>query len=67
MELNGGSWNKIANLLFVDNPVGTGFSHTEEGGLSHELADMANQFIVFLTHWFQLFPEYENNEVRNPE
>ena len=67
MELNGGSWNQIANLLFVDNPVGTGFSHVDEDGLLHELSDMAEQFIIFMTHWFQLFPAYEHNEVRSLE
>ena len=25
------SWARNANLLFVDNPVGTGFSYVEEG------------------------------------
>lgn len=63
LEYNNGSWDEFANLLFVDNPVGTGFSYVNPDGYLHELEGMAQQFIVFLTRWFALFPEYEQNDV----
>ncbi|KIY63529.1 serine carboxypeptidase [Cylindrobasidium torrendii FP15055 ss-10] len=39
VELNPWSWNTNANLLFIDQPVGVGFSHgTTEVGTSQEAA-----------------------------
>ncbi|KAF2086090.1 pheromone-processing carboxypeptidase KEX1 [Saccharata proteae CBS 121410] len=58
LEYNNGSWDEFANLLFVDNPVGTGFSYVDTNAYLHELNEMADQFIVFLEKWFALFPEY---------
>ena len=32
-------WHKEANLLYVDNPIGTGFSHNSDGLQSNSFAD----------------------------
>jgi hypothetical protein len=63
LEINNGSWNEFANLLFVDNPVGTGFSYVDTNAYVHELDDMANQFVQFLEKFYALFPEYEHDDV----
>lgn len=63
LEYNEGSWNEFANLLFVDNPVGTGFSYVNTDSYLRELDEMADQFITFLDKWFKLFPEYEHDDV----
>ncbi|KAK2865236.1 Cell death protease [Arthroderma sp. PD_2] len=60
---NEGSWDEFANLLFVDQPVGTGFSYVSTDSYVHELSPMAEQFVVFLDRWFKLFPEYENDDI----
>lgn len=60
---NNGSWNEFANVMFVDNPVGTGFSYVNTDSYVHELDEMAAQFMVFLEKWFALFPEYEHDDV----
>ena len=60
---NEGSWDEFANLLFVDNPVGTGFSYVDTNSFLHELPEMADQFIIFLEKWFAIFPEYEHDDV----
>lgn len=60
---NNGSWNEFANLLFVDNPVGTGFSFVDTNSFVHELDTMAEQFIRFLDGFFALFPEYDRDDV----
>lgn len=36
---NEGSWHEFANLLFVDQPVGTGFSYVDGDGFIHELPE----------------------------
>ncbi|OAA55432.1 pheromone processing carboxypeptidase KexA [Cordyceps fumosorosea ARSEF 2679] len=60
---NNGSWNEFANLLFVDNPVGTGFSYANTDSYVHELTEMARQFVVFLEKFFAIFPEYSRDDI----
>ena len=60
---NEGSWDEFANVLFVDNPVGTGFSYVDTDSYVQELSDMADQMVVFLEKFFSLFPEYAQNDV----
>jgi carboxypeptidase D len=63
LEENPGSWDEFANIMFVDNPVGTGYSFVDTDSYLHELPEMAEQFIKFLDKWFALFPEYEHDDV----
>ena len=63
LRYNDGSWDEFANILFVDNPVGTGFSYVNTDSYVHELTDMADQMVTFLEKFFALFPEYQNNDV----
>ncbi|KAI9841705.1 MAG: Cell death protease [Sclerophora amabilis] len=63
LRYNKGSWDEFTNLLFVDNPVGTGFSYVSTDHYVKELKEMADQFIIFLTKFFTLFPEYEHDDI----
>ncbi|RCI08372.1 hypothetical protein L249_8837 [Ophiocordyceps polyrhachis-furcata BCC 54312] len=63
LTLNNGSWGEFANLLFVDNPVGTGFSFVNTDSYVKELDEAADQFVVFLTKFFALFPEYQRDDI----
>jgi carboxypeptidase D len=63
LERNAGSWDEFANLVFVDNPVGTGFSYVNTDSYVHELQEMADQFLVFMEKWFNLFPEFEADDL----
>lgn len=63
LRYNNGSWDEFANVLFVDNPVGTGFSYVNTDSYVTELTDMADQIMIFLQKFFALFPEYEDNDV----
>ncbi|CAG8000771.1 unnamed protein product [Penicillium olsonii] len=63
LEYNPGRWDEFANLLFVDNPVGTGFSYASSNGYIHELDEMADQFIVFMDKFFEMFPEFESDDL----
>lgn len=60
---NNGSWDEFANLLFVDNPVGTGFSYVDTNSYLHELPEMADNMITFLEKWFDVFPEFAHDDV----
>ena len=66
LEYNEGSWDEFANLLFVDQPVGTGFSYVNTDSYLHELDQVGEHFIVFLDNFFELFPQYEDDDVRWP-
>ncbi|KAI5840832.1 pheromone-processing carboxypeptidase KEX1 [Morchella snyderi] len=63
LEENPGSWHEFANLLFVDQPVGTGFSYVDSNHYLTDLDQMADHFIRFLEKWFALFPEYEADDL----
>ena len=63
LRYNNGSWDEFANLLFIDNPVGTGFSYVNTDSYDHGLKEMADHMVTFLKKFFTLFPEYEDNDV----
>lgn len=63
LEYNNGSWDEFANLLFIDQPVGTGFSYVDTNAYLTELDQMADQMVVFLEKFFALFPEYGHDDV----
>ncbi|KAF2672778.1 carboxypeptidase B-like-like protein [Microthyrium microscopicum] len=63
LAYNNGSWDEFANLLFVDNPVGTGFSYVDTDSYLTELEDMAKQFVAFLEKWFELFPDFSHDDI----
>ncbi|KAI7367547.1 Pheromone-processing carboxypeptidase [Hortaea werneckii] len=63
LTYNNGSWDEFANVLFVDNPVGTGFSYVDSNSYLHELDEMATQMITFLEKFFATFPEHETDDL----
>ena len=63
LEYNNGSWDEFANVLFVDQPVGTGFSYVNTNSYLSELNQMTDHFMIFLDKFFTLFPEYEHDDV----
>jgi hypothetical protein len=49
MKLNPYSWNNEVNMLFIDQPIGAGFSHGPESvGTSQEAADVWTFLQIFL-------------------
>ncbi|KAA8911783.1 putative pheromone processing carboxypeptidase [Sphaerosporella brunnea] len=47
------SWHKVANMLWVEQPVGTGFTQGNPNIRNEE--DMAAQFLGFLEQWLKTF------------
>nr|DAD32672.1 TPA_asm: hypothetical protein HUJ06_011523 [Nelumbo nucifera] len=58
------SWNKVANLLFVEAPVGVGFSYTNRSADLQTLGDQitANDSYAFLLGWFRRFPAFKSHD-----
>lgn len=58
---NDGSWHKSGDIVFVDQPSGTGFSYSDV--FEHELNEVSAHFLTFLRKYFELFPEDASNEI----
>ncbi|KAI4300908.1 hypothetical protein L6164_034235 [Bauhinia variegata] len=61
---NNFSWNKEANILYLDSPAGVGFSYSLNNSFYRTLNDevTARDSFVFLQRWFDKFPEYKNKD-----
>ncbi|VVC29664.1 Serine carboxypeptidase, serine active site,Serine carboxypeptidases, histidine active [Cinara cedri] len=63
LKLRNHTWVYQHSVLYVDNPVGTGFSFTEDdAGYSTEQGDVGLNMYVALVQFFTLFPEYQKND-----
>lgn len=64
LYLNQYSWNQEANILFLDSPVGVGFSYSNDSKdiLSNGDASTAKDSLEFLKKWFEQFPQYKGRE-----
>ncbi|KAI3988031.1 hypothetical protein MKX01_011820 [Papaver californicum] len=63
LDFNSFSWNKEANLLFVESPVGVGFSYTNT---SSDLTQLNDEFVaedayIFVVNWLKRFPQYKSH------
>ncbi|KAF7337172.1 Carboxypeptidase [Mycena venus] len=53
---NNNSWHNIADIFFVDNPVGTGYSTVGRGGYPADQEQVATDFLGFLHGLVKVFP-----------
>jgi len=57
------SWNNVANVIYIDQPAGVGFSYTESSnGYDFNETMVANDMYTFLTMFFTQFPQYAAND-----
>ncbi|KAK9274582.1 hypothetical protein L1049_021831 [Liquidambar formosana] len=63
LYLNPYSWNQVANILFLDSPVGVGFSYSNTSSdlLSNGDKRTAEDSLEFLLKWFDRFPQYKGS------
>lgn len=62
LEINPFSWNNNANVLYVDQPVGTGFSKAGKGGLDTNEEEIGTDFFNFLLQFYAKFPQFAGRE-----
>ncbi|XP_078170712.1 serine carboxypeptidase II-3-like [Carex rostrata] len=58
------SWNKVANVLFLESPAGVGFSYsntTKDYSLNGD-TKTAQDNVAFLVNWLERFPEYKGRD-----
>ncbi|KAL3279832.1 hypothetical protein HHI36_017337 [Cryptolaemus montrouzieri] len=55
------AWTKKYNVLFVDNPVGTGFSYVDSfSALAMNNTQIADDFLVFMQGFYEQMPKLNN-------
>ncbi|KAL1368121.1 hypothetical protein HN51_022245 [Arachis hypogaea] len=56
-------WDKAANLLYVDQPTGTGFSYsTDSRDIRHDEKGVSNDLYDFIQAFFEEHPQYAKND-----
>ncbi|KAL5707105.1 sinapoylglucose--choline O-sinapoyltransferase [Ranunculus cassubicifolius] len=62
LQLNPYAWTQIASIIFVDQPVGTGFSYSK-AGREGEMTDTKSALDTyeFLLKWLEDHPQYRSN------
>ncbi|CAJ1934237.1 unnamed protein product [Sphenostylis stenocarpa] len=64
LHMNMFSWNKVANVLFLESPAGVGFSYSNKStdySSSGDKKTAADNYL-FLVNWLERFPEYKNRD-----
>lgn len=57
------SWHNDFNLIFIDNPAGTGFSFTQnEKGYATDQHVVGKDLLSALQQFFMLFPHLQKND-----
>ncbi|EYU28449.1 hypothetical protein MIMGU_mgv1a004999mg [Erythranthe guttata] len=59
------SWNKEANVLYLESPIGVGFSYSANSSSYDGVNDKitAEDNLVFLQNWFLKFPQYKDRSL----
>ncbi|XP_051932060.1 lysosomal protective protein isoform X1 [Hippocampus zosterae] len=55
------SWNKIANMLYLESPPGVGFSYSDDGDYATNDTEVSMLNYLALKEFFRLFPELSAN------
>ena len=58
VTINPHSWHNAANMLFIDQPVGTGLSYTKSSSYPHNDNEINVHFYRFLEEFFRMHPRY---------
>jgi len=63
-EYNKWSWNNEANVMYIDQPLGTGFSWTENM-FDHRMTEteVARDFEMFMIGFLNRYPEFKGREI----
>ena len=63
LKRNEFSWNNNANVIYVDQPVGTGFSKAKILDYTHSEKEIADEFYQFLVKFIAKYPEFNSREL----
>ncbi|CAG2114693.1 unnamed protein product [Medioppia subpectinata] len=61
LKVRNTSWIKYANLLFIDNPVGTGFSYVDNSrAYTKDNTEIAKDLVTLMKEFYKKSPEFES-------
>jgi len=61
LSINPYSWNEIANVMWIDQPVGTGYSYADSPlDMVTSEEEMAEDMYQFLQAFYNLYPKYRS-------
>ncbi|KAL1542696.1 Serine carboxypeptidase-like 48 [Salvia divinorum] len=56
-------WDKVSNLIYVDQPTGTGFSYSSDNkDIRHTEEEVSNDLYDFLQAFFKEHPQFQKND-----
>ncbi|XP_036399622.1 cathepsin A-like isoform X1 [Megalops cyprinoides] len=56
------SWNKVANMLYLESPAGVGYSYSDDGQYKTDDDEVADNNYLALQSFFAKFPNFTQNE-----
>ncbi|CAE6398854.1 unnamed protein product [Rhizoctonia solani] len=59
-ERNPYAWNEVANMFFLDQPAGVGYSYSTSDHVVDTTWEAAKDFYAFVQLFLKRFPEYSN-------
>jgi carboxypeptidase C (cathepsin A) len=62
LTMNTYSWNEFANIVFIEQPVGVGFSYTGGDNIKYGDQQAAYDNYQFILGFFKKFPNYASND-----
>jgi len=57
------SWNKNANVLYIESPAGVGFSKAAENDMKTNDLLQSKDLYTALSAWFDKFDDFKDNEL----
>lgn len=55
-------WSRLANILYIEQPVGVGFSYSDKKQYRHNDDSSAADNLAAVEKFYELFPEYKANQ-----
>lgn len=59
LKRNPFSWNERANIMWIDQPVGVGFSYGDESEYDSTEKEVGDDMFHFLQSFFKAYPQYQ--------
>ncbi|XP_026205573.1 lysosomal protective protein isoform X1 [Anabas testudineus] len=63
LHYNSNSWNKIANMLYLESPAGVGFSYSDDQKYATNDTEVSMNNYLALKEFYRLFPEFSKNQL----